>query len=131
MRGWLVALLALCTVLAPTRALADETIVIEATRLVPEATKTGERVGFVNSAQRAVHVEFTGDVRQHELIQVPATGPIWAIFHRPGTHPYVVHVYSGREVRALSGLVDVIEDETHKWDSQTCGVILQGVCLEP
>lgn len=128
----LIALLVLLVAAAPVWASADATIVIEATRLVPDAltTVTGQRVNFVNRAQRTVHLEFGGDVRQHELVQIPATGPVWAIFHRPGTHPYVVHVYEGREVRTLSGMVDVLEDETHKWDSRTCGTIVMGECIE-
>ena len=130
--GWLIALL-MALAVAPAPAAADATIVVEATRLVPEvfATVTGQRVDFVNRSQHAVHVEFGGDGREHHVVQMPAGGPIWAIFHRPGTHPYVVHVYDGRRTRALSGVVDVGEDETHTWDSQTCGVIVMGECIEP
>jgi len=88
-------------------------------------------VDFVNRAQRSVHVEFGVDPRQHEVVQVPATGPIWAVFHRPGTHPYVVHVYDGRTTHTLSGVVAVVEDETHKWDSRTCGLIVMEICIAP
>jgi plastocyanin len=127
------ALLLSVVLVASSAAALDETIVIEATRLDPAVLKTttGQRVDFVNRSQRAVHVEFGGDVRQHHVVQIPAGGPIWVVFHRPGTHPYVVHVYERREIRALSGMVEVVEDATHKWDSQTCGVIVMGECIEP
>jgi hypothetical protein len=127
------ALVTLLVFLTSVSARAGETIVIEATRLVPPflETMTGNRVDFVNRAQRSVHVEFGVDPRQHEVVQVPATGPIWAVFHRPGTHPYVVHVYDGRTTRTLSGVVAVLEDETHKWDSRTCGLIVMEICIAP
>ena len=127
------ALVTLLVFLTSVSARAGETIVIEATRLVPPflETMTGNRVDFVNRAQRSVHVEFGVDPRQHEVVQVPATGPIWAVFHRPGTHPYVVHVYDGRTTRTLSGVVAVVEDETHKWDSRTCGLIIMEICIAP
>lgn len=127
------ALVTLLVLLTSVSARAGETIVIEATRLVPPflETMTGNRVDFVNRAQRSVHVEFGVDPRQHEVVQVPATGPIWAVFHRPGTHPYVVHVYDGRTTRTLSGVVAVVEDETHKWDSRTCGLIVMEICIAP
>jgi len=126
-------LVTLLVLLTSVSARAGETIVIEATRLVPPVieTMTGNRVDFVNRAQRSVHVEFGVDPRQHEVVQVPATGPIWAVFHRPGTHPYVVHVYDGRTTRTLSGVVAVVEDETHKWDSRTCGLIVMEICIAP
>ena len=103
MMARLAALVTLLALLAPVGARAGETIVIEATRVVPDflETMTGTRVDFVNRAQRSVHVEFGVDPRQHQVVQVPATGPIWAVFHRPGTHPYVVHVYDGRTIRTL------------------------------
>jgi hypothetical protein len=127
------ALVTLLVLLTSVSVRAGETIVIESTRLVPPflETMTGNRVDFVNRAQRSVHVEFGADARQHEVVQVPATGPIWAVFHRPGTHPYVVHVYDGRTTRTLSGVVAVGEDETHKWDSRTCGLIIMEICIAP
>ncbi len=91
---------------------------------------TGERVDFVNRAQPAVHVEFGDDIRQHEVVQFPATGPIWAVFHRPGTHPYVVHIYGARTT-ALSGLVEVVEDPARPFGPGTCGAVVMGECLEP
>jgi hypothetical protein len=132
MMARLAALVTVLALLTPVGARAGETIVIEATRVVPDflETTTGARVDLLNRAQRSVHVEFGADPRQHEVVQVPATGPIWAVFHRPGTHPYVVHVYDGRTTRTLSGVVAVVEDEGHKWDSRTCGLVVMGNCIE-
>jgi hypothetical protein len=132
MMARLAALVTVLALLTPVGARAGETIVIEATRVVPDflETTTGARLDFLNRAQRSVHVELGADPRQHEVVQVPATGPIWAVFYRPGTHPYVVHVYDGRTTRTLSGVVAVVEDEGHKWDSRTCGVVVMGNCIE-
>jgi plastocyanin len=132
MRGRLVALVAMLGVLAPAAVRADETIVIEAVRLVPRALQatTGQRVTFVNRSGRMVHVEFARDGGEHHLVQVPAAGPIWAVFHRPGPHTYVVHVY-GRETVTLPGVVEVVEDPHHKYESPACDVTVMGVCIEP
>ena len=130
--GWLAALATALVLLAPARARADETIVIEATRLAPQvlSTTTGARVTFANRSGRAVHVEFHGDGGEHHLVQVPAGGPIWAIFHRPGPHAYVVHV-NGRQTVTLPGVVEVVEDEHHKYESPDCVATVMGVCIEP
>ncbi|MBI4636165.1 MAG: hypothetical protein HY727_07425 [Candidatus Rokubacteria bacterium] len=131
MIGWLAVLVAVLAVLAPARARADETVIIEATRLVPPVltTMTGQRVTFVNRSQRHVHVEFTRDGGEHHLVQFPAEGPIWAIFHRPGTHAYVVHVYGAR-TETLAGGVEVVEDPHYKYESPACVATIMGVCIE-
>ena len=92
-------------------------------------TKTGERVDFVNRTGRAVHLQFGGDPGGHRVVQVPTTGPFWVVFHRPGAHPYVVHVYGAKE-RSLSGVVEVSEGRQES-ESPTCGVTAMGVCIEP
>ena len=133
MRGWLTAAVAALTFLTPAGVRADEKIVIEATRLAPPVlrTMTGHRVTFLNRTQRAAHVEFARDGGEHHLVQVPVGGPIWAIFHRAGTHPYVVHVYSKR-TDTLAGAVEVVEDALHnKWEPPACAVNVMGVCIEP
>lgn len=132
MRSRLVALVAMLGAVAPAAVRADETIVIEAVRLVPRVLQSmaGQRVTFVNRSRRMVHVEFARDGGEHHLVQVPAGGPIWAIFHRPGPHAYVVHVY-GRETVTLPGLVEVAEDPHHKYESPECDVNVMGVCIEP
>jgi hypothetical protein len=107
-------------------------VVIEENGLEPRTldTLTGERVSFVNRTGQPVHLQLVDDIHQHEVIQIPVTGPIWAVFHRPGTHPYIVHVY-GRVTRALEGVVRVTLDETHRWEAGTCDVIVEGNCIEP
>ena len=111
---------------------ADAQIVITATTIEPAVLRvaTGERVNFVNRTQRNVHVEFGNDPRQHEVVQIPLTGPIWAVFHRPGTHPYAVHVYGGGQLTTLLGRVEVVGDPEHPWESKTCGAIVMGNCIE-
>ena len=131
---WLLTLaVATCAVAPiPTHAQGVPQVVIENDRLEPKwlETLTGARVNFINRTGHPVHLQFSGDIRQHEVVQIPATGPIWAIFHRPGTHPYVVHVYN-RQTQALPGVVSVTTDETHKWESGTCDVVVEGNCIAP
>lgn len=126
------ALLVVLAVLAPALARAADTVVIEATRLVPPVltTTSGQQVSFVNRTRRGVHVEFVRDGGEHHLVQMPVGGPIWAIFHRPGAHAYVVHVY-GASTETLSGRVEVVEAPHQKWESPTCDIIVMGVCIEP
>ena len=126
-----VAILLVVVVPVATRAEPSQ-IVIENDRLEPRMleTLTGERVNFVNRTGHPVHLQFSSDVRQHELVQIPLTGPAWAVFHRPGTHPYIVHIYE-RQTRALEGVVSVTTDATHQWQSGTCDVVVEGNCLEP
>jgi hypothetical protein len=107
-------------------------VIIESDRLQPKTldTLTGERVQFINRSGRAVHLQFSGVSRRHDVFQVPVTGPLWAVFHRPGTHPYTVHIY-GRETKALDGVVSVTTDETHRWESGTCDIVVEDNCLAP
>lgn len=109
-----------------------EAIVVRGDAVEPSVLRatTGERVDFVNRTGRAVHVEFSADVPGHQVVQFPATGPIWVVFNRPGTHPYVIHVYE-RPERTLRGTVEVTEDPQQPWDSSSCGVSVMGACLEP
>jgi hypothetical protein len=126
------AVIALAVASLAARAETLAQVVIENDRVEPRTleTLTGERVNFVNRTGRPVHLQFSGELRQHEVVQVPVTGPLWAVFHRPGTHPYVVHIY-GRETRALEGVVSVTTDETHQWQSGTCDVVVEDNCLAP
>jgi hypothetical protein len=131
MRG-LAALVVALALLTPAHARADETVIIEATRLVPPVltTRSGQRVDFVNRSRRHVHIEFARDGGEHHLVQFPAAGPIWAIFHRPGTHAYVVHVYGAR-TETLAGSLEVVEDPHYKYESPECVATIMGVCIEP
>jgi hypothetical protein len=73
-------------------------------------------------------VEMSGDAGAHRVFQVP--GRIWAVFHRPGPHPYVVHVSSGRGA-GLRGVVDV-EAGPARPELPTCPTVsVKGVCLDP
>ncbi len=129
----LIVLVAILALMVPAHASPEETIVIDAARLVPPVlnTMTGERVTFVNRSGRAAHVEFHRDGGEHHLVQVPAGGPIWAIFYRPGTHAYVVHVYYERRTDTLVGSVEVAEDPHHRYESPNCVAAVMGVCIEP
>jgi hypothetical protein len=106
----------------------QDQIVIKARSLEPRVleTVTGRRVTFVNRSGQAVHLDFWGDAAEHRVFQVP--GEIWAIFHRPGRHPYMVH-FSGDETVGLHG-VDVKEDPSA--GPHTCGgFTVMGTCIEP
>ena len=134
--GWAVSIGA-ATVLAlasaaPTGAAEDE-IVIRDNAVEPHVfhTATGQRVSFVKRVDAPAHVEFGMDPSQHHVYQLPSAGPIWAIFHRPGTHPYVVHIYRDKGTTALHGLVEVAEDPQRPWEFGTCGAVVMGECFEP
>lgn len=112
---------------------AEGEIVIHAAAVEPHVfhAVTGQRVEFVKRVDARAHVEFGEEPREHHVYQIPATGPIWAIFHRPGTHPYVVHIYGDKATTVLHGIVEVIEDPQHPWGLGTCGAVVMGECLEP
>jgi plastocyanin len=125
-----IALAALAWGVAP--ASAGATIAVQLNGVEPSLlrTTTGERVDFINRTERLVHVQFTDDSRRHEVVQIPGTGTIWAVFHRPGEHPYEVHVvFDGRE-RTLRGLVEVREGAPPPANPPSCGVTVMGVCIE-
>ncbi len=108
-------------------------IVIHADAVEPHVLRgvTGERVNFVKRVNDPVHVEFGDDVRQHQVFQMPPTGPIYAVFFRPGTHPYDVHIYGPNGTTTLHGVIDVVEDPAHPWKPETCGAVVMEECIEP
>ena len=128
---WSVALLVTAAALMPSPARADEEIVIELTTVWPAVLQTTaeRRVTFVNRAGRMVHVDFAGDGgRHHVYYQVP--DQIWAIFHRAGTHAYLVHFPDGTAAD-LQGVVEIVADPHQRPDPQACvGVTVMGACLE-
>lgn len=128
--GIVIGLAALAWGASPARG--GDAVVVRVDAIEPAVlrTTTGERVDFVNRTERMVHVEFTDDSRRHEVVQIPRTGTIWAVFHRPGEHPYVVHVVVDGRERALRGLVEVAEDAQAPVASPSCGVTVMGVCIE-
>ena len=111
----------------------DDEIVIRANAIEPHVFRAtmGQRVNFVKRVDLPVHVEFGLDPRQHQVVQIPATGAIWAEFHRPGTHPYIVHVYATKTTTTLHGIVEVVEDPKHPWAPGTCPAVVMGECIEP
>lgn len=111
---------------------AGETIAVQLNGVEPPVLRavTGERVDFVNRTARPVHVQFTDHRSRHEVVQIPRTGTIWAVFHRPGKHPYEVHVVVDGRERTLRGLVEVAEAAPRPVDPPACGVTVMGVCIE-
>ena len=112
-------------------AMAKDEIVIERTKLIPPLLKTtvGERVTFVNRSGRTVHVEFLGDAGRHRVFQVP--NEIWAIFHRPGLHPYEVH-FSDPKGATLRGTVEAVADPSRPGEPHTCdSLTVMGECIAP
>ena len=112
---------------------ADEVIVIRATAIEPHVFRAtmGQRVNFVKRVDLPVHLEFGEDPSQHHVVQIPGTGPFWAVFHRPGTHPYVVHIYATKTTTTLHGIVEVVEDPAHPTAPGTCPVVVMEECIEP
>lgn len=87
-----------------------------------------ERVTFVNRSGRMVHVELIGPEGAHHVFQVP--GRIWAEFHRPGPHPYVVHFETG-DPGELSGFVRIDGEPTPVVTPPECtGLTVQETCIE-
>lgn len=108
-------------------------IAIRATAIEPHVFRAtmGQRVNFVKRVDLPAHVEFGMDPAQHHVVQMPWDGPIWAVFHRPGTHPYVVHIYGTKPTTTLHGVVEVVEDPQHPWRPGTCAAVVMGDCIEP
>ena len=130
----LAAVLAMAALLPLGSAMAaQDEVVIRGDSVEPSVlhTVTGRRVEFTARVSAPVHVEFGEDPKQHQVYQMPASGPIWAIFHRPGTHPYTVHIYGAKSTTALRGSVEVVEAPAHPWGLGTCGAVVMGDCLEP
>jgi plastocyanin len=118
------------TVAQVSPAAGEPEIFIERTKLIPPTltATVGERVTFVNRSGRTVHVEFLGDAGRHRVFQIPTE--IWAIFHRPGSHPYEVH-FPGPKAVTLRGTVEAVEDPSGRPDPHTCdSFTVMGECIE-
>ena len=106
-------------------------VIIEPTALRPQVlmTEPERRVTFVNRSGRMVHLDFIiRDPELHHVFQV--LDRIWAIFHRPGRHPYEVH-FSDRALPDLHGAIEVVGDPYGGPDPRVCGEItVQGACIE-
>jgi hypothetical protein len=125
--------LATLTLAPPPSSAAPPEVVINATSVEPHVlhTVTGQRVDFVKRVDVPAHVEFGEDPSQHHVYQLSVSGPIWVIFHRPGTHPYTVHIYGGKTTTSLHGIVEVAEDPQRPWERGTCGTVVMEDCVEP
>jgi len=108
-------------------------ILIEANALHPEElmTEPEHRVLFTNRSGHSVHIQFTmknPNGEQHHIVQVPEQ--IWAIFHKMGRHPFVVH-FLDRTMPDLYGAVEVVGDPYGRPDPLVCnGITVMGACLE-
>lgn len=129
-RRWIGAVVGAAASLAVLAGAAEDRIVIEESTVVPAVlvTTQGQRVTFVNRTGRLVHIDFLlGTTPGHQVFHVP--GQIWAIFHQPGRHEYIVH-FSTREGLALRGAVEVREDPGARTRRPACnGLTVEGVCL--
>lgn len=121
----------------PAFTVADGTVtgemLIEANVLYPGVliTEPEHRVLFTNRSGRMIHIQFTmknPNGEEHHLVQVPEQ--IWAIFHRMGRHPFVVH-FLDRAVPDLYGAVEVVGDPYGRPDPLVCsGITVMGACFE-
>jgi plastocyanin len=114
----------------PFPAEAQPHVEIDAATLRPAELKAtvGQRVTFVNRSGRLVHVEFLSTSSGHEVFEV--SGEIWAVFHYPGRHDYVVH-FLAPGAGDLRGAVSVRDDPDARGKPATCsGVTVIGICLE-
>ncbi len=106
-------------------------IIIEAEALRPQVllTEPDRRVTFINRSGKLVHVDFiTRDPEKHHAFQVPDR--IWAVFHRPGRHPFEVH-FGDSGIPDLHGAVEVLVDPYGGPDPRICGgVTVMGACIE-
>ena len=102
---------------------------IESASLEPPAVHVAlhERVVFVNGAGRLVHIEFHGPSGEHHVFQVPGT--IWAEFHWPGRHPYVVHFSTGQPAE-LHGTVEVDYGPPVTPTIECGGFTVEETCIE-
>jgi hypothetical protein len=123
-------LLLIASLTAGAGATGAPTVVIRADHLEPRVLQatTADRVTFVNATSRVVHVEFQDDAARHRVFQVP--GRIWARFHRPGRHPYVVHFETGGGA-PLEGVVEVGQAPGEAGPPTCSSLTVEGICLAP
>ena len=118
---------------AVTPASAQGSISVRVDAVDPQVLRatTGTRVDFVNVSDRPVHVQFLGDRRRHQVVQILGTSTIWAVFHREGPHPYEVHVLDGGRERTLRGMVNVGPGDAEPPLLECSGITVMGNCIEP
>lgn len=106
-------------------------VVITAHGVAPPSVgvRPDERIVFVNRSGRDLHIDLVGDAKQHHVFRV--SGEIWAIFHQPGRHAYIVDFDDAGGGR-LRGVVDVTEDSVSGSLPPTCSTVtVMDICLEP
>ncbi|MGH2437133.1 MAG: hypothetical protein ACRDFA_09075 [bacterium] len=123
-------LLLLAILASAASAAAEGEVVISAQRVDPPVLRVlpDERVVFVNRSGRSVHIDLVGDAKQHHVFRM--SGAIWAIFHRPGRHAYIVH-FEEPGGGLLRGVIEVTQEDVSESAPPTCPVTVMGVCLEP
>ena len=111
---------------------AQDSITVRLTGVAPEllVTTAGVRVNFVNLTERLVHVQFLDDRHRHEVVQIPGTATIWAVFHREGRHPYEVHVVAGGREVTLRGTVEVVPGTAPSREPLDCDISVMGTCIQ-
>ena len=106
-------------------------IIIEPGGLRPSVlmTEPEHRVVFINRSGKMVHVDFIiRDLELHHTVQL--SDQIWAVFHRPGRHPFEVH-FQDRASADLHGVIEVVADPYGRPDPLICsGVTVMGACIE-
>ncbi len=106
-------------------------MIIEATALQPEVllTEPNQQVRFINRSGHLIHLSLiTKDPERHHVFQVPEA--IWAVFHRPGRHPFEIHLLDGA-FPTLRGAVEVQYDPFGRPDALPCsGITVMGACIE-
>ncbi|MBI4269830.1 MAG: hypothetical protein HY615_05805 [Candidatus Rokubacteria bacterium] len=107
------------------RGVGDITITTEGLRPRTLSATVDRAVTFLNRAGARVHIEFAND-DGHRLFEIGER--VSAVFHRPGRHPYVVHVGADTTLR---GVVDVEDDPQAAAGQAICrGVTIKETCVE-
>ncbi len=105
-------------------------VIIHSAALEPAVVRAllHERVTFRNQSGRIVHIQFIGANGQHHVFQIPGT--IWAEFHQPGPHPYVVHFSNGQPPQ-LAGRVDIEVPSAGGEPRECTDFTVDDVCIAP
>ena len=107
------------------RGVGDITITTEDLRPRTLSATVDRAITFLNRAGARVHIEFAND-DGHRLFEI--AGRVSAVFHRPGRHPYVVHMGADTTLR---GVVDVEDDPQAAAGQAICrGVTIKETCVE-
>ena len=130
-RLFLLLILFVATLRLVAAAHAQDSINVRLTGVEPQRllTTAGVRVDFINLTDHVVHVEFLDERHRHDIVQIPGTATIFAVFHREGRHPYEVHVVSGGREIVLRGVVDVAGDPARRPGLPECGITVMDICI--